>query len=212
VIFENGLPFAVHLEEGQKTGHYLDQRDNRRYAAAYARGGRVLDAFSYTGGFGIHAAAAGAASVVSVDTSSSALETGRKNAALNGAGEKISEIEADVFDWLRRAERQKEEFDLVVLDPPAFAKSRSSLNEALRGYKEINLRAIKLVKPGGVLVSCSCSQALDETRFKYMAAEAAADAGRRLVQLDFRYQAPDHPILLGYNESLYLKCGFYRVI
>jgi 23S rRNA (cytosine1962-C5)-methyltransferase len=212
LIFENGLPFAVHLEEGQKTGHFLDQRDNRRCAAVYARGGRVLDACSYTGGFGIHAAAAGAASVLCVDASSAALETVAKNAALNGVGEKVSAAEADIFDWLRRAERRKETFDMVVLDPPAFAKSRSSLGEAMRGYKEINLRAIKLVKPGGVLVSCSCSQALDESRFKYMAADAAADAGRRLVQLDFRYQSPDHPILLGYNESLYLKCGFYRVI
>ncbi|MDR3144756.1 MAG: class I SAM-dependent methyltransferase, partial [Treponema sp.] len=105
-----------------------------------------------------------------------------------------------------------EGFDLIVLDPPAFAKSRSALEGALRGYKEINLRAIRLLAPGGVLVTCSCSFALDEGRFKRLIAEAAADAGRRLVQLDFRYQAPDHPILLGYDESLYLKCGYYRVL
>jgi 23S rRNA (cytosine1962-C5)-methyltransferase len=212
VIFENGLPFALHLEEGQKTGHYLDQRDNRRLAAAFAPGGRVLDAFSYTGGFGIHAARAGAASVLCVDSSAAALDTARRNAALNGVADRVTTGEDDVFEWLRRAERRKEEreaYDLVILDPPAFAKTRSALSDALRGYRELNLRAIKLLKPGGVLVSCSCSHALDEIRFKFMLAEAAADAGRRLIQRDFRHQSPDHPILLGYDESQYLKCGFY---
>jgi 23S rRNA (cytosine1962-C5)-methyltransferase len=117
-----------------------------------------------------------------------------------------------VFEYLRSAQRNKERFDLVILDPPAFAKTRSTLSDALRGYREINLRAISLLKPGGVLASCSCSQALDDVRFRYMISGAAADAGRRLVMLDFRHQSADHPALAGYGESLYLKCGFYRPI
>jgi len=223
VIFENGLPFVVHLEEGQKTGHFLDQRDNRRLAAAYLAGrsgtadsngtvgaSRVLDACAYTGGFGIHAARAGAASVVYVDASAPALETLKKNTDLNGVSAGAQTVEADIFEYLRAAERRKERYDLIILDPPAFAKTRASLDGAVRGYKEINLRAISLLAPGGILATCSCSQAMDEARFKRMIAEAAADAERRLVQLDFRYQAKDHPILMGYDESFYLKCGFYR--
>ena len=223
VIFENGLPFVVHLEEGQKTGHFLDQRDNRRLAAGCverlpagaadgetAQGFRVLDACAYTGGFGLHAARAGAGSVVCVDVSAPALETLKKNAELNGVSAAVKTVEADIFEYLRAAERRKERFDLIILDPPAFAKTRASLDGAVRGYKEINLRAISLLASGGILVTCSCSQAMDECRFKRMVAEAAADAERRLVQLDFRYQAPDHPVLVGYDESFYLKCGFYR--
>ncbi|AEF80949.1 class I SAM-dependent rRNA methyltransferase [Leadbettera azotonutricia] len=211
-IFENGFPFAVHLEEGQKTGHYLDQRDNRRLAAAYAANAKVLDACAYTGGFAVHALRAGAASALCVDVSASALEIAKKNAALNGVSEKIATLESDVFEYLRGAEHRKERFDLVILDPPAFAKTHTSLNDALRGYKEINLRALGILNHGGILVSCSCSHALDEERFRRVIAEAAADAGRRLIELDLRRQSPDHPILVGYGESLYLKAGFYRVI
>jgi 23S rRNA (cytosine1962-C5)-methyltransferase len=212
VIFENGFPFVLSLIEGQKTGHFLDQRENRLRAAGFAGGGRVLDAFSYTGGFGVHAARLGAAQALCVDSSGAALETARKNAALNGVADRLVVAEADVFDYLRRAQRNKERFDLVILDPPAFAKTRSVLSEALRGYREINLRAISLLKPGGVLVSCSCSQALDDVRFRSMISAAAADAERRLVMLDFRHQAADHPALVGYGESLYLKCGVYRAL
>ncbi|GHT64895.1 rRNA large subunit methyltransferase I [Spirochaetia bacterium] len=223
VIFENDLPFMLNLIDGQKTGHFLDQRDNRRVAAAYVQSAngspdiRVLDAFSYTGGFGIHAAAANpGAQVTCVDASAEALETVRINAELNGLGDRVSTVEADVFEYLRDAERRikdpQEYYDLIILDPPAFAKTRSALEGALRGYKEINLRAINMLKPGGVLVTCSCSHALDETRFRYMITEAAADAGRRLIMLDFRRQAADHPVLVGYDESLYLKCGIYRVV
>ena len=224
VIFENNLPFLVHLEEGQKTGHFLDQKDNRRLAAAFIsgcidpetgktkNGQRVLDACAYSGGFGIHAARAGAESVIALDVSPAALETLKKNAGLNGVGGRMDLVEADVFEYLRAAERRKESFDLIILDPPAFAKTRSSLEGAIRGYKEINLRAISLLASGGVLVTCSCSQALDERSFKKMIAEAAADAERRLIQTDFRYQANDHPILSGYDESFYLKCGFYRAV
>ncbi|GHT82170.1 SAM-dependent methyltransferase [Spirochaetia bacterium] len=216
VLFENGFPFVVQPLEGQKTGHFLDQRDNRLQAAGFAGNKaaafRVLDAFCYTGGFGIHAARAGAVQVSCVDASAGALETLRKNAALNGVEHRITVVESDVFEYLRAAELQKETYDLIILDPPAFAKTRSALEGALRGYKEINLRAITMLKPGGVLVSCSCSQALDEIRFRYMIREAAADAGKRLIMLDFRRQPADHPVLVGYDESLYLKCGFYRVV
>jgi 23S rRNA (cytosine1962-C5)-methyltransferase len=212
VIFENGFPFMLNLPEGQKTGHFLDQKDNRLRAAGFAAGGRVLDLCSYTGGFGIHAARLGATQAICVDESAAALETARKNAALNGVADRITVVEADVFDYLRAAERNKERFDLVILDPPAFAKTRSALSGALRGYKEINLRAISLLASGGVLASCSCSQALDDIRFRYMIAEAAADADKRLVMLDFRHQAADHPALVGYGESLYLKCAFYRAV
>jgi 23S rRNA (cytosine1962-C5)-methyltransferase len=241
VIFENGLPFAVDLPGGQKTGHFLDLRFNRLLAGKYAvmlsvetgdaadppaAGGagsaaltagktrlRVLDACSCTGGFGIHILrAAPGAAVTAVDVSASALEILRKNAALNGVADRITTAEADIFDTLRTLDGKKERFDLVILDPPAFAKSRTVLAEALRGYKEINLRAMKIIRRGGILITCSCSQALDEARFKRVLVEAAADAERRLIQLDFRYQPPDHPILLGYGESLYLKCGFYRVL
>ncbi|MDR3167296.1 MAG: class I SAM-dependent rRNA methyltransferase [Treponema sp.] len=212
LIFENGLPFMVPLEAGQKTGHYLDQRENRLRAAAFAAGGRVLDCCSYTGGFAIHAARFGASSVIALDESAEALKMAGENAHLNGVEDRVTLAEGDVFELLRSYERRKERFDLIILDPPAFAKSRSALEGAIRGYKEINLRAIKLLSPGGVLVSCSCSQALAEGRFKALITEAAADAERRLIQLDFCYQGTDHPILLGYDESLYLKCGYYRVL
>jgi 23S rRNA (cytosine1962-C5)-methyltransferase len=241
VIFENGYPFLVNLEEGQKTGYFLDQRDNRRLAAQYAaqyasqyaaaassraaagtadpppspRPFRILDLCAYTGGFGIHAlrglgAAPGEA--LCVDVSGEALRGLRVNADLNGLEDRIKTLKSDVFEYLRAAERRKEAWDLIVLDPPAFAKTHSALKDALRGYREINLRAIKILKPGGVLVSCSCSQALDEGSFKQLIAEAAADAERRLIRLDFRCQAADHPVLVGYDESLYLKCGVYRVL
>jgi 23S rRNA (cytosine1962-C5)-methyltransferase len=237
VIFENGYPFLVNLEEGQKTGYFLDQRENRRlaarytaqYAARYTAAGdaagspqppdpppfRILDLCAYTGGFAIHAlrglgAAPGEA--LCVDASGEALRVLRENAALNGLENRIEALEADVFEYLRSAERKGESWDMLILDPPAFAKTRSALSGALRGYREINLRAIRLLKPGGILVSCSCSQTLDEGRFNRMIAEAAADAERRLIRLDFRSQAADHPVLAGYDESLYLKCGVYRAL
>jgi len=219
VIFEGDLPFIVDPPQGQKTGFFLDQRDNHLLAAQYAamlqketgKELRILDACSYTGGFGLHALSQ-AGKLTLLDTSLPALETAKKNAALSGAADRVTVIEANVFDELRNLVRRKEQFDMVILDPPAFAKSRNSLEEALCGYKEINLRAIKLVRPGGIFVSCSCSQAVDEILFKRMIAEAAADAERRLIQIDFRFQAQDHPILAGYDESLYLKCGFFRVL
>ncbi|MDR0569238.1 MAG: class I SAM-dependent rRNA methyltransferase [Spirochaetaceae bacterium] len=213
VIFENGFPFCAHLGAGQKTGHFLDQKDNRRRIARWLpKDARVLDAFAYTGAFGIHAVRFGAAEVRAVEVSKNALSILRKNAELNAAENRIACEEGDVFELLRVYQRNRERFDLIVLDPPAFAKSRSFLADALRGYKEINLQAMKLLVPGGVLVTCSCSQVLNESRFKRLLTSAAADADRRLIQLDFRYQGLDHPILAGYDESLYLKCGYYRVL
>jgi 23S rRNA (cytosine1962-C5)-methyltransferase len=219
VIFEGNLPFIVDLPQGQKTGFFLDQRDNHLLTGKYAEmlqketgtELRILDACSYTGGFGLHALGL-AGKLTMLDVSQAALETARKNAALHDAADRVTTVEANVFDELRNLARRKEQFDMVILDPPAFAKSRSSLDEALRGYKEINLRAIKLIRPGGVFITCSCSQAVDEILFKRMIASAAADVERRLVQIDFRSQAQDHPVLVGYDESLYLKCGFYRVL
>ncbi|MDR1972580.1 MAG: class I SAM-dependent rRNA methyltransferase [Treponema sp.] len=230
VLFENGLPFAVSLEEGQKTGHFLDQRDNRLRAAAFASqlvpagaGLRVLDGCSYTGAFAIHVLRLGdggfnageqgtAMFADCVDSSPEALEMLRVNAGLNGVEDQMRPLEADIFEFLRKAERQKETYDMVILDPPAFAKSRTALGGAIRGYKEINLRALKLLRAGGILVSCSCSQALDGAGFKRMISEAACDAERRLHGLEFHSQAPDHPILVGYDESEYLKCGIFRVL
>jgi 23S rRNA (cytosine1962-C5)-methyltransferase len=215
VIFENSFPFCVHLEEGQKTGHFLDQKENRHRLARFISKGstRVLDACTYTGGFAIHAARFGAALVHAVDVSKDALKIAEHNAQLNGVATAITLIEADIFTLLRAYQRNHlERFDLIILDPPAFAKTRSSLQEALRGYKEINLQALKLLAPGGLLLTCSCSHALDEGCFKNMICEAAADAERSLIQVDFRYQALDHPIRIGYDESLYLKCGFYKVL
>lgn len=212
LFFENSLPFSADLMGGQKTGHFLDQRDNRRLAASFAQGRRVLDMCCHTGGFSVHAARSGAASVRACDVSDNALNMLRKNAALNNVSDTIEPMQGDIFELLKRFEREKESFDLVILDPPAFAKSHTALSGALRGYKEINLKALKLLDKGGILVSCSCSHAMTEAHFKHMIADAAADAGRRVQLLDFRYQAPDHPVLVGYDESLYLKCAFYLLV
>ncbi|MDR2768342.1 MAG: class I SAM-dependent rRNA methyltransferase [Treponema sp.] len=244
IIRENGLDFFADLSGGQKTGYFLDQRGNRRLAARYAAalsGGRflrgesgaasggheaplrILDCFSYTGGFALAAAKSALAAaefsgagpeakieVTAVDSSPPALTLARRNAALNGI--ELRTAEADVFEFLRGEGRRKAKYDLIILDPPAFAKTRQALEAALRGYREINLRAMNLLSKGGVLISSSCSQAVDEGAFKRMINEAAADAGRTLIQGDFRCQAADHPILVGYGESCYLKCGFYRVL
>ncbi|MDR2518205.1 MAG: class I SAM-dependent rRNA methyltransferase [Spirochaetaceae bacterium] len=214
VIFENGLPFLVNIASGQKTGHFLDQQENRRLLRRFMpRDARVLDGFSYTGGFAVHAARAGATSALLVDTSHEALEAAGQNARLNGAEARIERFQGDMFSFLREARRDKGgKFDCIVLDPPAFAKSRSALKEALKGYKEINLQALRALKAGGVLLTCSCSQAVGEQAFKAVIGSAALDAGRRLIQLAFGFQAPDHPILVGYGESLYLKCGCYRAL
>ncbi|MDR2660309.1 MAG: class I SAM-dependent rRNA methyltransferase [Spirochaetaceae bacterium] len=220
IIFENNFPFIISLIEGQKTGHFLDQKQNHKILYSlihekFIKSGtkpRALDAFCYTGGFAIHAARAGITDISAADTSETALASLKKNALVNGVSASIKTVQTDIFEYLEKLEHTREHFDIIILDPPAFAKSHTALDNALRGYKEINLKAIKLLSAGGLLVSCSCSQALSEQRFKWMIFAAARDAGRRLYQIDFRLQSQDHPILIGYDESLYLKCGFYQVL
>ena len=212
IITENGLPFLADLMGGQKTGHFLDQRDNRALAARFAKGRRVLDSCCHTGGFSVHAARSGAVEAIALDVSSRALDTVRVNARLNGVDDRVRTLEGNVFDVLRNFERSKERFGMIILDPPAFAKSRSAIEGAVRGYREINLRAMNLLEKGGILVTCSCSHAMDEARFRSMIGDAAGDAGRRLHQISFTYQSGDHPVLVGFEESLYLKCGIYEVV
>jgi 23S rRNA (cytosine1962-C5)-methyltransferase len=212
IIPENGLKMVVDVMEGQKTGYFLDQRDNRRVIRPYANGGRVLDCFSNVGGFSLNAVAGGATEVIAVDASASALASVMENAALNGMQEKIRTMEGNAFDILRKLEVDKEQFDTIVLDPPAFAKNKASLEGAVRGYKEINLRAMRMIKEGGFLITCSCSFHMRSDLFKAVVADAALDARRRLRLVEERAQGLDHPIVVGYDESHYLKCLIYQVI
>lgn len=207
VIEESGVRYAVDPWRGQKTGAFLDQRENRVASATHARG-RVLDAFSYHASFALHAAPH-ATEVVVVDASREALIRGRANAERNGA-KSLTFVESNAFEDLRERERRGERFDLVMLDPPAFAKSRIDVPAARRGYKEINLRAFRLLAPGGVLVTSSCSYNLDEAAFEGLVREAAADAGRDVVVHERRGQAADHPVRLGFPEGRYLKCFVLR--
>jgi 23S rRNA (cytosine1962-C5)-methyltransferase len=206
VIRENELKMLVDIDAGQKTGYFLDQRENRAAIRPYVQGARVLDAFSYTGGFALHAALYGACAVTAVDSSEPALDWLRRNADLNALGGKIACRTANVFDLLREYEQQGADFDVIILDPPAFAKSRAALATAYRGYKEINLRALKLLTPGGFLITCSCSHYMEEPLFLSMLSDAAADARRPLRIIEIRGQAKDHPLLSGFAESRYLKC------
>ena len=210
-IQENGLSFWVDVARGQKTGLFLDQRENHRAIAPWCDGARVLDAFCYTGGFAIHAAAFGAREVVALDSSATALEIARLNAEKNGFGERISFIEGYAFDVLRRLEGEGERFALVIVDPPAFAPGKHAVEAAYRGYKEVNLRAMKILAPAGILVTCSCSYHMRPEVFIAMLADAAADAGREARLVELRTQARDHPILLGVEETHYLKCAIVRV-
>lgn len=205
----NDLVFEVDLINGQKTGAFLDQRENYRAVARYARG-RCLDGFCFSGGFALHLAC-GAESVLAVDISPEALAAGRRNAELNGL-RNITFIEANLFDYLRELDKKRETFDLIVLDPPAFAKSRAALEGALRGYKEINLRALRLLRPGGILVTCSCSYHLSEEMLLAVLHEAAVDAGRSCRIVERRSQARDHPVLLAMPETSYLKCVILHVV
>ena len=206
----NGLTLQADLLRGHKTGIYLDQRENYLAAARHApRNARVLDCFSSTGGFALHLAKfANTETVDAVESSPAALELARANAAANGLNQ-IAFHQADVFDYLAGATRR---YDMVILDPPAFAKSRRSLDDAARGYKDINLRALKLLAPGGVLGTCSCSHHVSEAMFLETVAAAALDAGRTLRVLERRTQAADHPILLTVPETLYLKCVILQVV
>jgi len=209
-VHVNGLTLRADLLHGQKTGIFLDQRENYLAAVRYARGGRALDCFTATGGFALHLAAK-CQSVEAVDSSEPALATARANADTNGIGN-VEFRPADVFDLLAGYSSARRQFSLVVLDPPAFAKSRRNLEAALSGYKEINLRALRLLGPGGILVTCSCSHHVSEATFLELAAQASLDANRTLRVLERRTQAQDHPILLTVPETHYLKCLILEVM
>lgn len=212
VLFaENGVRFWVDVKEGQKTGFFLDQKENRAAIAPFAKDARVLDCFTHTGSFALHAARYGAREVIGVDISESACAFAAENARLNGVDDRVRFACANAFDYLRAAQDGHEQFDLVVLDPPAFTKTRSAVAGALRGYKEINLRGMKLVRDGGFLVTCSCSQHVLPAMFQEMLLDAQKDARVQLRQVEFRGQGRDHPILPSAPETQYLKCGIYQV-
>ena len=205
----NGLKLHADLLHGQKTGIFLDQRENYLAAARYARG-RVLDCFTSTGGFALHLAAR-CESVEAVDSSEAALRVARLNCEANGIAN-VELREADVFELLAGYASARRRFDMVVLDPPAFAKSRQNLEAAVRGYREINRRALELLGPGGMLVTCSCSHHLSEATLLEIVASASLDTGKKLRVLERRMQAQDHPVLLTVPETLYLKCLILEVI
>jgi 23S rRNA (cytosine1962-C5)-methyltransferase len=209
VMDQHGVRFRVSPLGGQKTGAFLDQRENYRAARALARG-RALDCFTFNGGFALHLAGA-CASVLALDISAEAIAAAQGNAAFNDI-HNVEFREANVFDALRELENAGERFETIVLDPPAFAKNRRSIAKAARGYKEINLRALKLLQPGGVLITCSCSYHISEQMFLEIVTDAAVDAHRRLQIVEKRTQASDHPILAGMPETHYLKCIIARVI
>jgi len=212
IIPENGLKVVVDVANGQKTGYFLDQRDNRRAIRPYAKNARVLDCFSNVGGFSLNALVAGAREVIAVDASADALASVKENAELNGLSDRLTTREGNAFDILRQMEAAQEKFDVIVLDPPAFAKNKASLEGAVRGYKEINLRAMRMIPEGGFLITCSCSYHMKSDLFKAVVADAAYDAHRRLRLVEERAQGLDHPIVVGYDESHYLKCLIYEVL
>ncbi len=209
-VNENGIDLYIDIENGQKTGYFLDQKLNRKNLENYAKDKVVLDCFSHTGGFALHAAKYGAKEVVAVDISNKATEDIIKNAKLNN----FNNIEAkcyDVFDYLR-LEENKDKFDLIILDPPAFTKSKDTVEKAYKGYKDINLRAMKIIKEGGYLFTFSCSEHMTPALFLSMLDDARIDSKRKIQLIDFRIQSPDHPTMLGSNESLYLKCAILHIV
>lgn len=211
IITENGVRYHVDVENGQKTGFFLDQKLNRRRVAQLAKGRRVLDCFTHTGSFALNAAFGGAGHVTAVDVSEAAVEMARANAVLNGLEGRMDFVCADVFDLLPGLEG-KCGYDFIILDPPAFTKSRKTAANAMRGYKEINYRAMKLLPRGGILATASCSHFATPVMFEAMLADAARDAGRQLRQIEARQQAPDHPILWNVEETNYLKFYLFQVV
>lgn len=214
-IVENGIEYLVDFKEGQKTGFFLDQKYNRLAVAKLAKGKRVLDCFTHTGSFALNAAKGGAEHVRAVDISESAIEMARKNAERNGLEGKMSFVAENVFDLLPKmmeSHDSDDQFDFIILDPPAFTKSRKTVGSASRGYKEINLRAMKLLPRGGYLATASCSHFMREDLFIKMLESAAKDAGRELRQIEVRQQAPDHPILWNVPETNYLKFFLFQVV
>lgn len=212
MIEENGVKYYVDVQDGQKTGFFLDQKYNRKAIWKICPGAKVLDCFTHTGSFALNAGMAGAASVLGVDASELGVEQARENAKLNGLEDRVSFVCRDVFELLPELEKKGEKFDFVILDPPAFTKSRSSIKNAVKGYREINLRAMKLVKDGGYLATCSCSHFMDTELFTKTIGEAARNVHKRLRQIEFRTQAPDHPVLWASDSSLYLKFYIFQVV
>lgn len=211
-ITENGVKYLVDVENGQKTGFFLDQKYNRRAVAHLARGKTVLDCFTHTGSFALNAAMGGAKHVTAVDVSESAVEMARANAARNGLDGVMECVQANVFDLLPQLAQQPTKYDFIILDPPAFTKSRKTVSNALAGYKEINYRAMRLLPRGGLLATCSCSHFATEEKFVAMLHDAAHDAGVQLRQIEARQQSCDHPILWGVEETSYLKFYLFQVV
>ncbi len=213
LIRENGIEYEVDVENGQKTGFFLDQKYNRLAVARLAQGKRVLDCFTHTGSFALNAALGGAQRVCAVDVSASAIEMARRNAIRNGLEAKMEFLSADVLDLLPELERKGEKpYDFIILDPPAFTKSRKTVDSALRGYNEINYRAMKLLPRGGYLATCSCSHFMPDELFKKMLKSAARDASVELRQIEARQQSPDHPILWNVPETDYLKFYIFQIV
>lgn len=210
-IMENGVRYIVDVEDGQKTGFFLDQKNNRAAIHHICKGKKVLDCFTHTGSFALNAGIAGAVSVLGVDASMTGVKQAEENAKLNGLADIVKFECADVFDLLPKLEREGESFDVVILDPPAFTKSRNSVKNAVKGYREINLRGMRLVKDGGFLATCSCSHFMEPELFAKTIKESAKGAHKRLRQVDFATQAPDHPILWAAEESYYLKFYIFQV-
>ena len=210
-IVENGVKYQVDVKDGQKTGFFLDQKYNRLAIQKLCKNARVLDCFTHTGSFALNAGYAGAKEVTGVDASKLAVDQATANAALNGLSDTVKFICEDVFDLLPALEEKGEKYDVVILDPPAFTKSRSSIKNAVKGYREINLRAMKLVKDGGFLATCSCSHFMDYELFTQTIGQAAKNVHKRLRQVEYRTQAPDHPILWSADESYYLKFYIFQV-
>ena len=211
LMTENGVRFWVDVKEGQKTGFFLDQKENRAAIAPFVKGKTVLDCFTHTGSFALHAGKFGASEVTGVDISEYACLFAAENAKLNGLEDRVRFITANAFDLLAEQSRKGIHYDVVILDPPAFTKTRSAVGNAVRGYKEINLRAMKMISPGGYLITCSCSQHVLPEVFRQMVLDAAKDARVLLRQVEFRTQGKDHPILPFAPETQYLKCGIYQV-
>lgn len=211
VICENGVKYRVNIEEGQKTGFFLDQKYNRAAVAKLCKGKKVLDCFTHTGSFALNAGLAGADSVLGVDASELAVEQARENAKLNGLEDRVKFTCSDVFDLLPELVAKGESYDVVILDPPAFTKSRQATKNAVKGYREINIKGMKLVRPGGFLCTCSCSHFMTPELLEKTIMEAAKGARKRLRLVEYRIQSPDHPYLMGCPESLYLKFFIYQV-
>ncbi|MCI1930750.1 MAG: class I SAM-dependent rRNA methyltransferase [Clostridia bacterium] len=210
-IVENGVKYIVDVEDGQKTGFFLDQKYNRLAIQKICKGKDVLDCFTHTGSFALNAGIAGAKNVIGIDASQLAVDQATENADLNGLTEIVKFECEDVFELLPKLEKEGKKFDVVILDPPAFTKSRNSVKNAVKGYREINLRAMKLIKDGGFLATCSCSHFMSYELFSRTIGQAAKDVHRRLRQVEYRTQAPDHPILWAADESYYLKFYIFQV-